>query len=98
VIGRDILILMVALAITVFTGFRGFKPSFLGKLSTLIQVAAVTLILLSAVTGYSFYLPTTYTIVTLLAFVSGVHYVFQVATLMGELNDHSFAGRRRLVS
>jgi len=84
VIGRDILILMVALAITVFTGFRGFKPSFLGKLSTLIQVAAVTLILLSAVTGYSFYLPTTYTIVTLLAFVSGVHYVFQVATLMGE--------------
>ena len=84
VIGRDILILMVALAITVFTGFRGFKPSFLGKLSTLIQVAAVTLILLSAVTGYSFYLPTTYTIVTLLAFVSGVHYVFQVARLMGE--------------
>jgi cardiolipin synthase len=82
VIGRDILILMVAMAITMFTGFRGFKPSFWGKLSTLVQVLAVTLILFSAVSGYSFYLPTTYTIVTLLAFVSGVHYVFQVARLM----------------
>jgi cardiolipin synthase len=84
VIGRDILILMVAMAITVFTGFRGFKPSFWGKLSTLVQVLAVTMILFSAVSGYSFYLPTTYTITTLLAFVSGVHYVFQVARLMRE--------------
>ena len=84
VIGRDILILMVAMAITMFTGFRGFKPSFWGKLSTLVQVLAVTLILFSAVTGYSFYLPTTYTITTLLAFVSGMHYVFQVARLMRE--------------
>jgi len=82
VIGRDVLILMVAMAITMFTGFRGFKPSFWGKLSTLVQVLAVTLILFSAVSGYSFYLPTTYTITTLLAFVSGVHYVFQVARLM----------------
>jgi len=84
VIGRDVLILMVAMAITMFTGFRGFKPSFWGKLSTLVQVLAVTLILFSAVSGYSFYLPTTYTITTLLAFVSGVHYVFQVAKLMKE--------------
>ena len=70
------------MAITMFTGFRGFKPSFWGKFSTLVQVLAVTLILFSAVSGYSFYLPTTYTITTLLAFVSGVHYVFQVARLM----------------
>jgi cardiolipin synthase len=82
VIGRDILILTVAAAINVITGFRGFRPSLLGKLSTLVQVLAVTLILVSAVTGYSIYLPTTYSIVALLAFVSGVHYVFQVARLM----------------
>jgi cardiolipin synthase len=91
VIGRDILILMVAMAITVFTGFRGFKPSFWGKLSTLVQVLAVTLILFSAVSGYSFYLPTTYTITTLLAFVSGVHYVFQVARLMREEENQKTA-------
>ena len=84
VIGRDVLILVVAGAINVITGFRGFRPSWLGKLSTLVQVIAVTLILFSAVTGISIYLPTTYAFVVLLAFVSGAHYIFQVATLMKE--------------
>jgi cardiolipin synthase len=82
VIGRDVLILAVAAAINVITGFRGFRPSWLGKLSTLVQVIAVALVLVSAVTGISIYLPTTYALVVLLAFVSGVHYVFQVASLM----------------
>ena len=84
VIGRDILILAVAGAISIMTGFRGFRPSWLGKLSTLVQVIAVGLILLSAVTGYVFFLPTVYLTVVLLAFISGIHYVFQVARLMRE--------------
>jgi len=82
VIGRDVLIITVAAAINVMTGFRGFKPSWLGKLSTLVQVIAIGLILLAAVTGYDIYLPTVYTIVALVAFVSGVHYIFHVARLM----------------
>lgn len=86
VIGRDVLILTVAAAINIITGFRGFRPSWLGKLSTLVQVLAVTLILISAVSGVNFYLPTSYTIVALLAFASGVHYIFQVARLMNEEN------------
>lgn len=84
VIGRDVLILTVAGAINVMTGFKGFKPSFLGKLSTFVQVVAVTLILIASVTGYSFYLPTVYFIVVLMAVVSGIHYIFQVASLMKE--------------
>jgi cardiolipin synthase len=82
VIGRDVLIIAVAGAINIMTGFRGFKPSIWGKLSTFVQVIAVTLILLAAVFGYSFYLPTTYVIVVLLAAISGVHYIFHVAKLM----------------
>ena len=82
VIGRDILIITVAGAINVMTGVRGFKPSWLGKLSTLVQVIAVTLILLAAVFKVSFYLPTVYVIVVLLAFLSGLHYIFFVAKLM----------------
>ena len=82
VIGRDILILTVAWAINVMTGFRGFKPSWLGKLSTLVQVIAVTLILVAAVFDTWFYLPTVYTIVVALAFFSGVHYIFHIARLM----------------
>jgi cardiolipin synthase (CMP-forming) len=84
VIGRDVLIITVAAAINVMTGFRGFKPSFLGKLSTFVQVVAVTLILFAAVFGYTFYLPTTYVLVVLLAFLSGAHYIFHVAKLMKE--------------
>ncbi len=84
VIGRDVLILTVAGAINVMTGFKGFKPSWLGKLSTLVQVVAVTLILVAAVFGYSFYLPTVYVVVVVLAFASGFHYIFHVAKLMRE--------------
>lgn len=84
VIGRDVLIIAVAAAINIITGFRGFKPSFWGKLSTLVQVIGISLVLLAAVTGYTFFLPTTYFIIVLLVIISGIHYIFQVAQLMKE--------------
>lgn len=84
VIGRDILIVAVALAIFIMTDFRGFKPSFLGKASTVVQILAVGIVLFATVfpelSGY--YLPTIYVLVTLLAFLSGFHYIFFVAKLM----------------
>jgi len=88
VIGRDVLIIAVAGAISMMTGFRGFKPSWLGKASTFVQVTAVILILIAAVfPGMNgFYLPTVYFIVVAFAVFSGVHYVFFVARLMRE-ND-----------
>ncbi|MGD9631525.1 MAG: CDP-alcohol phosphatidyltransferase family protein [Pyrinomonadaceae bacterium] len=84
VIGRDVLIITVAAAINIITGFRGFKPSFWGKVSTLVQVIGISLVLFAAATGYSVFLPTTYFIIVLLVVVSGVHYIFQVARLMTE--------------
>lgn len=84
VIGRDVLIIAAAGAINVMTGFRGFKPSWLGKISTFVQVLAIGLILIAAVFPAlrSFYLPTVYTTVFALALFSGVHYIFHVAKLM----------------
>ncbi len=86
VIGRDILIIAVAGAIFIITNFRGFKPSWLGKASTVVQIAAVCLILIAAVFPVlnSFYLPTVYTSVVALALFSGVHYIFFVAKLMNQ--------------
>jgi len=85
VIGRDVLITAVAIAIFIITNFRGFKPSWLGKLSTLVQVLAVGLILLAAIfPTLSFYLPTVYTSVAAIAVFSGIHYIFHVARLMNE--------------
>jgi len=86
VIGRDILIIAVAGAINVMTGFRGFRPSWLGKANTFVQVIAVMMILVAAVfpSLQGFYLPTVYTTVALFAVLSGVHYIFFVARLMRE--------------
>jgi cardiolipin synthase len=84
VIGRDVLIITIAGAINIITGFRGFKPSFWGKVSTLVQVIGISLVMFAAVSGYSIFLPTTYFVIVLLVVISGVHYVFQVASLMKE--------------
>lgn len=85
VIGRDILIVSVAIAIFIVTGFRGFKPSWLGKASTVVQVNAIGLILIAAnIPILTFYLPTVYFIVSLFAVVSGIQYIFHVAKLMKE--------------
>jgi cardiolipin synthase len=86
VISRDVFIVIGAAAINVMTGFRGFKPSWPGKISTVIQISAVFLILVAAnlPSLRGFYLPTVYTIVSLFAVFSGVHYIFFVTKLMNE--------------
>ncbi|MFN2502048.1 MAG: CDP-alcohol phosphatidyltransferase family protein [Pyrinomonadaceae bacterium] len=86
VIGRDIAIIAVAGAINVMTGFRGFKPSWLGKASTFVQVVSVILILVAAVfpANNGLFLPTTYVVVSAFAVFSGIHYIFHVARLMRE--------------
>ena len=89
VIGRDVLIVTVALAIVIMTDFRGFKPSNLGKTSTVVQICAIGIILFAAVfpmfSGY--YLPTVYFTVTLFAVLSGLHYIYFVAKLMNEKKE-----------
>src|SRR3954454_12968385 len=86
VISRDVFIIVGAAAINIMTGFRGFKPSWLGKLNTTVQIVAVTLIMFAASfpTGSGYYLPTLYLSVFTLAVLSGAHYVFFVSRLMNE--------------
>lgn len=86
VIGRDVLIIVVAAAIFVMTSFRGFKPSSLGKASTVVQIFAVGFILIAAIfpSLRGFYLPTVYTVTFAFALFSGIHYIFYVAHLMKE--------------
>jgi cardiolipin synthase len=86
VIGRDVLIVVVAASIHIVTGFRGFKPSVLGKISTMVQVTAIGLVLIAAafpgINGV--YLPVVYAVVAAFAFISGVHYIFFVAKLVNQ--------------
>jgi cardiolipin synthase (CMP-forming) len=86
VISRDVFILVSAAAINMVTGFRGFQPSMLGKVSTAVQIVAVAAVIVAAQTriGAGYYLPTIYTSVFALALISGVHYIFFVARLMNQ--------------
>jgi cardiolipin synthase (CMP-forming) len=86
VISRDVFILVGAASINIVTGFRGFRPSLLGKINTTVQIVAIGAIMFAASVPYGtgYYLPTIYTTVFTFAVLSGAHYVFFVSKLMGE--------------
>ena len=86
VISRDVFILVGAAAINIVTGFRGFRPSMLGKINTTVQIFAIGLIMFAASFPYAtgYYLPTIYTTVFAFSVLSGAHYVFFVSKLVNE--------------
>ena len=86
VISRDVFILVGAAAINIVTGFRGFRPSMLGKINTTVQIVAIGTIMLAASVPYGtgYYLPTVYATVFTFAVLSGAHYVFFVSKLLNE--------------
>jgi cardiolipin synthase len=85
VISRDIFIVVGAAAINIVTGFKSFRPSWLGKVNTAIQILAIAAILIAAsVPAARGYLPTVYTTVFAFAVFSGVHYVYFASRLLGE--------------
>ena len=86
VISRDVFILVGAAAINIVTGFRGFRPSWLGKINTTVQITAIAAIIFAASVpqGSGYYLPTIYTIVFAFAVLSGAHYIFFVSKLLNE--------------
>ena len=86
VISRDVFILVGAAAINIVTGFRGFRPSLLGKINTTVQIFAIAAIIFAASVpdGSGWYLPTIYTTVFAFSVLSGAHYVFFVSKLVNE--------------
>lgn len=86
VISRDVFIVVGAAAINIMTGFRGFRPSLLGKINTAVQIIGIAAIMFAASFPYGtgYYLPTIYLTVFTFAVFSGLHYVFFVSRLMNE--------------
>jgi len=91
VLSRDIFIIVGAWAINIVTGFRGFRPSWLGKTNTAVQILAIAVVLFAAriphLSGYL--LPTTYVIVFAFTVLSGFHYIFFVSRLLGERQNNN---------
>jgi cardiolipin synthase len=86
VISRDVFIIVGAAAINIVTGFRGFRPSMLGKINTTVQILAIIAILFALIFpgGSGYYLPTVYTTVFAFAIISGTHYVYFASRLLNE--------------
>jgi len=86
VISRDVFIIVGAAAINIMTGFRGFRPSWLGKLNTNVQIVGVAAIMFAASVPYytGYYLPTVYAAFFAMAVLSGLHYIFFASRLMNE--------------
>jgi len=86
VISRDVFIIVGAAAINMMTGFKGFRPSWLGKLNTTVQIGGIAAIMFAASVPYytGYYLPTVYAAVFALAILSGLHYIFFASKLMNE--------------
>jgi cardiolipin synthase len=86
VISRDVFIIVGAAAINIMTGFRGFRPSWLGKVNTTVQIVAIAAIMFAASFPYytGYYLPTVYATVFTFAILSGIHYIFFASKLLNE--------------
>src|SRR5258705_6936355 len=92
VISRDVFIIVGAAAINIMTGFRGFRPSWLGKLNTTVQIGGIAAIMFAASAPYytGYYLPTVYAAVFAMAVLSGLNYAFFVSKLMNEDRSPAF--------
>ena len=82
VFSRDVLILIVAVAILLISGYRPFPPSIYGKLTTAAEIILVFLVVLGA--AYPNYNSSVLNhvfiyAVTVLSIVSGFHYSFSTA-------------------
>lgn len=86
VISRDVFIVVGAAAINIMTGFRGFRPSWLGKINTTVQIVGIAAIMFAASFPYQtgYYLPTIYAVVFFFAVASGLHYIFFASKLLNE--------------
>ena len=96
VISRDVFIIVGAAAINIVTGFRGFRPSLLGKINTTVQILAIAVIIFAASVPYGtgWYLPTIYVTVFTFSVLSGAHYVFFVSKLVNEDRRSELEDRR----
>ncbi|MBL8168033.1 MAG: CDP-alcohol phosphatidyltransferase family protein [Acidobacteria bacterium] len=84
-ISRDVFIVLGALVINMTTGFSKFRPSWPGKLNTLVQVALIVLFLVAnAFQVAAEWLPAAFYITLGMTVFSGLHYIVHVNRTMNE--------------
>lgn len=84
-ISRDAFIVLGALVINISTGFSRFRPSFLGKVNTFVQIVTIVVFLAANAFGlHPYVLSFCYYATLAIVIISGLHYIVHVNRLMGE--------------
>jgi cardiolipin synthase len=89
VISRDAFIVLGALMIFITTGFRNFRPSWPGKINTVVQLIVITAFLADQIVGrYADPMRALYYIAFAMAVFSGLQYIFHATQLLNEQKAH----------
>ena len=84
-ISRDVIIVLAALVINMTTGFSGFRPSFPGKLNTVVQIIMIVFFLgANAFDIFTHLLPLAFYATLAITVFSGLHYIWHINRLMSE--------------
>lgn len=79
-VGRDVLIVVVALVMALGLGIKSFPPTLLGKANTFAEISTVVAILMNNIDRMPAWVADVCFVVTLLLTIaSGVHYVFRAS-------------------
>jgi cardiolipin synthase len=87
-VGRDVLIVVVALVMALGLGIKSFPPTFLGKANTFAEISTVVAILMNNIDRMPAWVADVCFVATLLLTIaSGIHYVFRASASIGRASQ-----------
>ena len=87
-VGRDVLIVAVALVMALGLGIKSFPPTFLGKANTFAEISTVVAILMNNIGRMPAWVADAcFTATLLLTIASGVHYVFRASAAIAKASQ-----------
>jgi cardiolipin synthase (CMP-forming) len=92
-VGRDVLIVAVALVMALGLGIKTFPPTFLGKANTFAEISTVVAILMNNIDRMPAWVADVcFTATLLLTIASGIHYVFRASAAIARASQPAAAG------
>lgn len=86
-VGRDVLIVIVALVMALSLGIKTFPPTFLGKANTFAEISTVVAILMNNIDRMPAWVADVcFPVTLLLTIASGVHYVFRASAAIARVS------------
>ncbi len=87
-VGRDVLIVVVALVMALSLGIKSFPPTFLGKANTFAEISTVVAILMNNIDRMPAWVADVcFPVTALLTIASGIHYVFRASTAVARASS-----------